>query len=305
MITGVEPSTTLTPESSTAASTLQKPFLNAVGTTTDANAVSIPIYFHEDWDTGIGGGLWSTGLAMSHYLLDHPELLLRNLRNIQKEKRRTDGDNDDDGLSVIELGSGNGLLSISLAAVITAITRQQQQNDNSNSNSCDSCIVKEIIITDDAQHLDLMQTTIDSNPQAIQGIGRVHAVEHMWGQFRDVANNYIPPSNARETTIQHEIETRQKKFDLVLGTDVVYRAHLYDIFITSILQLSHPHTVILVGVTMLDTTAEFFTKLDAAGFRYTRISNHTLRTEYRNGTTFGIFMIARRNDGTYCDNVAL
>ncbi len=24
-----------------------------------------PVYFREDWNTGIGGGLWSTGLAIA------------------------------------------------------------------------------------------------------------------------------------------------------------------------------------------------------------------------------------------------
>ena len=42
---------------STSNSSSKSPFITIDGT---------PIYFSEDWDTGIGGGLWSTGTYFVH-----------------------------------------------------------------------------------------------------------------------------------------------------------------------------------------------------------------------------------------------
>ena len=73
---------------------MTEPFLTVQGT---------PIYFQEDWDAGIGGGLWSTSLALARYF-DSPHA-------------REQFTNSNDSLSILELGSGNGLLALCLLAL--------------------------------------------------------------------------------------------------------------------------------------------------------------------------------------------
>ena len=67
-----------------------------------------PVYFQEDWDTGIGGGLWSTGLAFARYLEHHPQHALSSLDALHKTNK----------LSLLELGSGNGFLAICMLALM-------------------------------------------------------------------------------------------------------------------------------------------------------------------------------------------
>merc|ERR1711933_605494 len=67
----------------------------------------VPVYFEEDWDVGIGGGLWSTGLAFARYLTtDHAQRSMEEL--FLRQRRR---------LNALELGSGNGFLSLCLLAL--------------------------------------------------------------------------------------------------------------------------------------------------------------------------------------------
>lgn len=70
------------------------------------NVFDVPIYYKDEWGVGIGGGLWSTGRALSSYLASHhAESCLRALTSASK---------NGDGLSIIELGSGNGFLAACL-----------------------------------------------------------------------------------------------------------------------------------------------------------------------------------------------
>ena len=47
---------------------------------------TIPVYFQEDWGTGIGGGLWLTGLALAKYLnSSHASQQVHRLANQKKE----------------------------------------------------------------------------------------------------------------------------------------------------------------------------------------------------------------------------
>jgi hypothetical protein len=118
-----------------------------------------PIYFKEDWDTGIGGGLWSTGKAMALYFRDNTTMLRRNLRNIADvSKIRSDGK-----VRALELGSGNGLLSVCLGAAADDL-------------------ISELMVTDLHDHLELIQRTLDDNLNIIQS-GRYNVVEHKWGDF--------------------------------------------------------------------------------------------------------------------------
>lgn len=117
---------------------------------------NVPIYFDEDWATGIGGGLWSTGYAMAKYLQLHVGEVRENLQRMTTSDR----------LSFIELGSGNGFLSLCFMAV--AGRREQ--------------LVDEYIVTDTQDHLELIRQTLDANPQITNGL-KSRVVEHKWGEF--------------------------------------------------------------------------------------------------------------------------
>lgn len=233
-----------------------------------------PIYFDENWDVGIGGGLWSTGLCLSKYFLDHPKLLKQNLKNLLSKTSFS-------GIRAIELGSGNGLLSCCLAAVI-------------------GDVLDTLYVTDLADHLDLMKQTVLANPHILRlendcnnGIKnelsvknhnnnnttccepvKCHVMKHAWGEFE-----LSGPLS--------------KKFDFIFGSDVAYRDYLHEPLISSLLHFSHEHTISLVGVTMTDTKPIFFKSLREAGFRYDRIADHLMSEEFR-GTTFGLFVITKK-----------
>jgi len=112
------------------------------------------IYFDEDWDTGIGGALWSTGAAMAKYFEVHASGVRQNLRRLKKGG----------GISAIELGSGHGYLSVCLAAVADDL-------------------ISSLAVTDLEDHLPLIRKTIGLNPDLFQGIPKLIVSEHNWGEF--------------------------------------------------------------------------------------------------------------------------
>lgn len=85
-----------------------------------------PIHLVEDWDHGIGGGLWSTGLAIAKYL-GTPH----GMEHLSTKRR------------VLELGSGNGFLGVCILAA----------NPN----------LEQIVITDTKDHLPLIERTLERN----------------------------------------------------------------------------------------------------------------------------------------------
>lgn len=70
----------------------------------------VPLYYKDDWEVGIGGGLWTTGRALSTYLsTEHAKNCLQHLSAASES---------DQGLSIVELGSGNGFLSVCLVSPV-------------------------------------------------------------------------------------------------------------------------------------------------------------------------------------------
>jgi hypothetical protein len=233
----------------------------------------IPIYFMEDWNIGIGGGLWSTGLAIAKYFEHHSTDVADNLKRLA-EMRRKRGYHD--GISAIELGSGNGFLSVCLLALAAS------QNIPLN----------KLNITDTEDHLNLMEETIEAN-------------SHVWDELIVVkgGSSFISHgslTNSKEypvtvTVAEHlwGVDCSNEKYDFIFGSDLAYRDYLYDPLILSLLQLSHQHTICLIGVTMNDTRPQFFDKLSKAGFRFERLGDHFLEGQFR-GANFGIFVVKRR-----------
>lgn len=247
-----------------------------------------------------------TGLAMAKYFEQHADDVVNNLkrlarvkclRNSQQHSQKQQENYDSRGrdeISALELGSGNGFLSVCLSA----LTAHQ------------SIPLAELVVTDMADHLALMATTLRANPHVYDimtviepaGIDAVneieknydgklshtHAIEdqqkpcsttvvvaeHLWGEF---------PSN----------KIHNKKYDFIFGTDLAYRNSLHEPLIASLLQFSHQHTLCLIGVTMTDTQPVFFDLLTKTGFRYEKLADHLLEREFR-GSNFGIIAIQRR-----------
>jgi hypothetical protein len=81
-----------------------------------------------------------------------------------------------------------------------------------------------------------------------------------------------------------------QKFDFIFGTDIAYRHYLHDALILSLKELSHTGTIILIGITMMDTDVQFFQRLHDAGFTYDRLADHLMNQEFR-GNSFGIFVV--------------
>jgi predicted nicotinamide N-methyase len=223
---------------------------------------SVPIYFQEDWDQGIGGGLWSTGLAFSQYLTTrHAAENLRAMTLCQP-------------ISVLELGSGNGLLSVCLLALAKHLQTTATTD-----------ILQDLVITDLADHLPLIQKTLDANPQLTSAAQHIHVLEHKWGSFPAM-------TTSSSNSFSEQVQSGAHSFDFILGSDVAYHPDLYDILIQSLQQYSHATTTILIGVTMNDTKPIFFHKLRQAGFRYQKLADHLLDPDFR-GRTFGIFRIQK------------
>lgn len=212
-------------------------------------------------DTGIGGGLWSTGLAFARYLQHHPDHALRSLDALANNNKRK--------LSLLELGSGNGFLAICFLALAGDYW-------------------EELVITDVESHLELIQKTLDANSHLLQNDFSVTLMEHKWGEFDE------PVDSREEKTIRDRVKDGSFKFDVIIGSDVAYREFLYDPLIASLDRFSHDRTVALIGVTMNDTKPLFFHKLRKAGFRYERLADWLMEPEFR-GNTFGIFVIQRNN----------
>lgn len=214
-----------------------------------------PIYFEEDWATGIGGGLWSTGAALARYFdSEHASQELGRFLSSS---------------SCLEMGSGNGLLSVCWMALLAKSRLSLPQT---------------VVVTDTAEHLPLIQKTLDANPHVVKQKGlKVHVAQHLWGEFDD--ENAMHPSLKRQ-------------FDFIIGSDCVYRRELYEPFIASLQHFAHDRTTILLGGTMVDTTPGFFDLLRRAGFSYRRLADHVMPEGYRGQQIFGIFII-QREKATY------
>jgi Lysine methyltransferase len=273
---------------------------------------TLPIYFQEDWAQGIGGGLWSTGLALSKYFgasmharrnlvkLLH-EINEKQISNSMPRPRKLKG------ISALELGSGNGLLAICLACCSVALPGSR------------SPLIEEIVITDTCEHLPLIRKTVQSNQHVVQLVNQndnemneselpesckvdksrvsVSVVQYNWGYpFTQAATlerevRRIGPGNDCQTDSQETEPSR--KFDLIIGSDLAYHKALYQPLIKTLQYCSHDESVILLGVTMNDTTPDFFVQLQQAGFQYQRFSDDLFEDSTFRGRTFGIFYIRK------------
>eukprot|EP00977_Amphora_coffeiformis_P002093 scaffold400_cov185-Amphora_coffeaeformis.AAC.9 len=232
-----------------------------------------PIYFAEDWGTGIGGGLWSTGAALAKYFdTAHAALQLSYSRKTT---------------SFLELGSGNGLLSVCWMAMLLKSRSDTESAYYPQRHH-------KVVVTDTAEHLSLIRQTLEANSHVVNDTQLLEVLvqEHLWGEFDDTNDNVTPAMEDDNASVLR-IEPHQT-FDFIVGSDVAYRRELYEPLIASLQHFSHDDTVILLGCTMADTTPKFFDLLRKAGFVYQKLADHVLPPEYRGQQTFGIFVVQRR-----------
>ena len=281
------------------------------------------IYLTEDWESGIGGGLWTTGLALckyfassSHFLQQfrslHLQKNMKKTRSTPPPPMKTTNDPASSSASaaasllssslfgsgavgtqasqtqpvvpvrVLELGSGNGFLTVCLitAIAVAAANQRQHQNhttpefvaavdDDDNDNEADKLRWfpgVEVVVTDTAPHLELIQTTIESNlqqilPQIIKKhtstgtpttnqpqvqdqeeqeqlqiavsaiINRSVAVkEYLWGEPYDFSEDDDGAGNDDP----NQSRRRNTNFDLIIGSDVAYHDKLHDPLIAAL-----------------------------------------------------------------------
>lgn len=226
------------------------------------------VFFSEDWDAGIGGGLWSTGAAQAKYFENHTTTVRKNLKGLVGTKK----DGNQSSIRAIELGSGNGYLSVCLVAMA-------------------GDLISELVVTDLADHLPLINKTFEQN---------THLVDISSAECKATLNSdtHNESSQTKAFITEHKwgvVEGDDSvvgTFDFIFGSDLAYRDSLHAPLISSLDRLSHENTVSLIGVTMTDTKPSFFQSLKKAGFRYERLSDYMLEPEFR-GTTFGLFVIQR------------
>ena len=250
-----------------------KPFLEVNGRS---------IFFDEDWDIGIGGGLWSTGLAMSKYFASHVSSIREDLQSL-KHSCRTRNKIDGDGITAIELGSGNGLLSACFASVAEGL-------------------LSELAVTDMKDHLSLMEQTFILNQESLQwkkeNVATARNANETTESDKIQATGYLLNSPMKLIIAEHnwgEFSSMafgdNKKFDFIFGSDVAYKNTKP--LLRTLVELSHENTLILIGSTIIDSKPQFFKDLVKAGFRYERLTDHLLEKNFQ-GSTFGIFAIQQQ-----------
>lgn len=270
-----------------------------------------PVYLTEDWDSGIGGGLWTTGLALGRYF-STSQHFLEEFRSLKARKRQKTHQKFDSRtpkkvettpspVRVLELGSGNGFLGVCLVTAVAVAEANDKQNNRTESENTEHWPGIEVVVTDTAEHLSLMRTTIESNlkrilpqirsrqkanknndheklPSDIDVARVARAEEYLWGEDYDFGE-----------------DSEKEPFELIIGSDVAYRDYLHDPLIAALDEFCVPqHTVALIGVTMNDTKPIFFEKLVQRGFRYEKLADRLLGDEFcTSARQFGVFAISK------------
>jgi hypothetical protein len=188
-------------------------------------------------------------------------------------------------------------------------------DDDNNHNDVRPIHELQIVVTDTAEHLSLIQKTISMNlkrsgvatsmtSNGHDGAGASPTVkgdhfrpvvtvqQYLWGESTD---RLLSCSSNSDDDDEHD---GFDSFDIIIGSDLAYRDELHDPLIdamtrattSSTTSSATKSTMILLGVTMSDTKPIFFRKLYDAGFRYERLADHLIEPQFR-GQQFGIFVI--------------
>lgn len=146
---------------------------------------------------------------------------------------------------------------------------------------------EEVVITDRADHLDLIRRNAETNAIISAPTTKVTVLEYDW--LNDDVNHLEP-----------------LPFDVIIGTDVAYCEELYEPVVAALRRIAGPETLILLGVTRTDTRPPFFRLLQEAGFDYCLVPTddrvHSKGVETDGGIVSGFALMsvvkrARNEDG--------
>lgn len=140
-----------------------------------------------------------------------------------------------------------------------------------------------VVLTDNQEHLPIIRRNIELNTELLHR--RVDS---------EGKESVVVSCELLDWSRPEEFDLGGGRVDVVIGTDVVYNKALYDIFISTLMCLCSPCTVVLMGITRTDTDRSFFDKLAARGFTYTKIPEYNCPKEYQS-TNFGLFVVQRRS----------
>lgn len=354
------------------------------------------IYLTEDWESGIGGGLWTTGLALGKYFASSSHFLqqFRSMHLQKNKKTRTPPPttktttNDPTSASapaatalsssslfgsgavgpqaasqtqpvvpvrVLELGSGNGFLTVCLITAIAVAAANQRQHPNhttsefvaadddaeDNDNEADDFSWfpgVEVVVTDTAPHLELIQTTIESNlqqilPQIIKKqttstgtpttttnqpqvqdqeerlqiavsaiIDRSVAVkEYLWGEPYDFSEDDDGAGN--DDPNQSNRRNVNTNFDLIIGSDVAYHDKLHDPLIAALQEFMPASTSTTRESTTTNTTNTValigITMNDTKPIFFTKLLHAGFQYEKLADHLFGADITASRQFGIF------
>lgn len=148
------------------------------------------IHLVEDWEHGIGGGLWTTGLAIAKYL-GTPH----GMEQLSTRRR------------VLELGSGNGFLGVCLLAANPEL--------------------EQVVITDTKEHLPLIEKTLlrngieccyNTNRDAPSSSRRkVLVEEYLWGPTTPETSAIIQ-DNSFDLIIGSDLAYRNELHDPLIAS---------------------------------------------------------------------------------------
>jgi len=134
-----------------------------------------------------------------------------------------------------EIGSGTGLVGLSLAS------SSQFQS-------------REVVVTDQKDHLGLIQRNVDANSNKLHAPLFVRELDWL--------------SDGEEEGGNGRASITSSPFDVIVGTDVAYCKELYAPVVHALEKVAGPESLILLGVTRTDTGPLFFQLLHQAGFDY-------------------------------------
>lgn len=134
-----------------------------------------------------------------------------------------------------EIGSGTGLVGLSLAS-----SSQFQP--------------REVVVTDQKDHLGLIQRNVDANSSKFHAPLLVREFDWL--------------SDGEEEGETGKASLTSSPFDVIVGTDVAYCKELYAPVVHALEKVAGPESLILLGVTRTDTGPLFFQLLHQAGFDY-------------------------------------
>lgn len=191
-----------------------------------------------DMGVGIGGDRWPAAETFCDFILDpHYHDFFASLFHHKR---------------VVELGAGNGMAGLLVGKIFPNAA--------------------EVIVTDAADHLGLMERNIAMNATTVTNV-KAHVLDWLQPQAANL-----------------------KKFDIVLALECIYRENLYGPLIHSFDSVCHEDTVIFLGLTRNFGKALFFEQLAAAGFDYTMVPHEcTLSSTRRKegSEDVGLFVVQR------------